>query len=367
MNKYGPVNITVTLKDEDGRPVPNQSEQLTVHFKDESIASNIKFAEDPSNNIYVLTYTAKKREMHSLSVSWKGIPLDEITIRVKVRDYSAIEKPLQEPITKYGKENKMDLTCPHLMVVGPNDELIVQDCHVKTLVVFDDELKFSHMIAVDEPPPTGLAVSNGYLYVSTDHAIKKLKMNGELVLKFGTKGSEDGQFQSPRGLCLTKYGLLYVCDKDNHRIQIFEENNFKFLHSFGKFGKLPGLFNEPYDLTFNNNEDLLFITDCGNHRIQLYTPSGQVLKSCFGNLTAFPGKLRHPTGICYTPDHHILVCSSNSHCMLIFKDNESCVNKVAIEGTKSSKQEFLDPVGVVMKNDGRIIVAGCKSNKLVVF
>ena len=216
MSKYGPVKVTVILKDEDGRPVPNQIEHLTVHFQDENISNNVRVEEEKSTNIYVLSYKANKRETHGLSVSWKGQCLGEITVRAKVRKYQDIKEPLQEPITKYGEQN--EITCPHLMALGPNDELIVRDCHEKSLVVFDSDLTFSHLIAVGEPAPTGLAMGKGHLYMSIDHAIKKVQMDGKLVFEFGTKGTEDGQFNSPRGLVLGKNGRLYVCDRNNHRI-----------------------------------------------------------------------------------------------------------------------------------------------------
>ena len=363
MTKYGPINVTIILKDEDGRPVPNQTEHLTVYFKDENISNNVKMEEEKSKDIYVLSYNANKRETHNLSVLWKGQHLGEITVQENIRDYLAIKEPIQEPITKYGEQNELNLNGPHLMALGPNDELIVCDCYTKTLVVFDNDLKFSRTIAVGEPPPTGLAISKECLYISTNHIIKKVRMDGEIVFKFGGHGTENGQFNSPCGLVLNKRGQLYVCDKNNHRIQVLQENQFMF--SFGRNGRLPGMFNEPYDLAFNNLEDLIFIADCSNHRIQLFTASGQFLK-LFGDLTKIPGKLHFPTGICYTPDDHVLVCSSNSHCMLIFKEDGTFVSVVAIEGV-DGEQAYADPVGVVMKNDGCIIVAGCNSNKLVPF
>ena len=278
MSKYGPVCVTIVLKDEDGRPVPNQTEHLMVHFKDETISNNVKVEEEEFKEVYTLSYNVNKRETHNLSVSWKGQHLGKITVQAKIRDYSAVKNPIHEPITNYGKQNELCLNDPHLMALGPNDELIVCDCHTKTLVVFDSDLKFSHTIAVGEPPPTGLAISKGYLYISTNHVIKKVQMDGELVFKFGGKGTENGKFNSPCGL-INKSDRLYVCDKNNHRIQVLQESHFLF--SFGKNGKHPGMFNEPHNLAFNNSEDLLFIADSGNHRIQLFTPSGQFLKVNF--------------------------------------------------------------------------------------
>ena len=108
MSKYGPVNVIVTLKDEDGRPVPNQTEHLTIRFEaEENITTNIK-KKKVCKGVYVLSYKAKKRETHKLSVSWKDKHLGEIKVRANVRQYSEIKKPLQDPITKYQWGDKLD-------------------------------------------------------------------------------------------------------------------------------------------------------------------------------------------------------------------------------------------------------------------
>ena len=187
-------------------------------------------------------------------------------------------------------------------------------------------------------------------------------MNGQFVGQFGSEGTAEGQFKGPCGLVLSQSELLFVCDSGNHRIQVLK--NELFSYTFGQNGKEPGYFNYPRDLTLNSNEDQLFITDNKNHRVQVFTPSGQFLR-IFGNFTDVPFKLQRPVGIYYTPDNHLLISSYDNHCVLIFQEDGKFVS--AIEGTYQGKERFLDSCGVVMMNNGQIVIAGSVTDKLVVF
>ena len=363
MSKYGPVKLTVTLKDKDGLYVPNQSEHLRVDFKRENFTGSVKVEETPSG-VYTLSYRLKRREAHSVSVSWKGNLLGEVEVPVNARDYSTVQETTHV-ISHHGSQNENKLDCPHLLAVGPNDEVIVRDCHIKKLVVFDRNLKFSCLIDVGESDPTGLAVSKkGHLYISDgkSNSIKKFKMSGELISKFGTEGNADGRFCSPRGIVVTQSDLVCVCDKDNHRIQVL--NDMQLYYMFGKKGEQPGYLTEPFDLALNSTEELLFISDCKNCRVQLFTLGGQFLK-LFGDFTNFPKSLLNPTGICYAPDGHVLTCISQRSRVLIFDEDGTQVS--TIEGTYKGKRRFEDPVGIVMKSNGQIVIAGCKSHNLVAF
>jgi len=148
-----------------------------------------------------------------------------------------------------------------------------------------------------------------------------------------------------------------VCDSDNHRVQVFK--NELFSYTFGQYGKDPGSFSGPHDLTLNSNEDQLFITDYYNHRVQVFTPNGQFLQ-IFGNFTNVPLKLQKPVGIHHTPDNHLLISSFKNDLVFIFKDGRFVS---AIEGIYQGKKEFSDPCGVIMMNNGQIVVA---TNKLIV-
>ena len=257
------------------------------------------------------------------------------------------------------------------MAKGLNNEVIVRNHSTRQLVIFDEQLQYSHVIGGRGNGNgkfkmiTGIAVDNkGYLYVadSSLHCIQKFTLNGQFVSQFGRYGIAEGQFNVPCGLVLSQSELLFVCDYNNHRIQVFKNEIFSC--TFGQPGKEPGCFNNPCDLTLNSNEDQLFITDSNNHRVQVFTPSGQFLR-IFGNFTDIPFKLQGLIGIYYTPDNHLLISSNDNHCVLVFEEDGRFVS--AIEGTYQGKERFINPCGVIMMDNGQIVIVSNGTNKLVVF
>ena len=45
---------------------------------------------------------------------------------------------------------------------------------------------------------------------------------GVYMTSFGREGSGEGDLKGPRGLRVDRDGLVCVCDRDNHRIQVFK-------------------------------------------------------------------------------------------------------------------------------------------------
>ena len=67
---------------------------------------------------------------------------------------------------------------------------------------------------------------------------------------------------------MNKAGHLLVCDKMNHRIQVFELSG-KFIAKFGEKGSDLGQFNEPMS-TAVLSDGRIVVSDFSNHRIQIF-------------------------------------------------------------------------------------------------
>lgn len=93
--------------------------------------------------------------------------------------------------------------------------------------------------------------------------------SGALVRSFGKKGKDKGMFNVPRAVATDKQDRIYVLDSLNHRIQIFASSG-DWLYTYGELGSDPGQFVGPSDLAIDNDNNLLFVADKGNRRIQVF-------------------------------------------------------------------------------------------------
>ena len=73
--------------------------------------------------------------------------------------------------------------------------------------------------------PTNLAVGpKGDLYVSDGYGncrVHQFSPTGALKRSWGVSGKGPGQFHLPHGIAIDRDGRVYVCDRENDRIQIF--------------------------------------------------------------------------------------------------------------------------------------------------
>ena len=69
--------------------------------------------------------------------------------------------------------------------------------------------------------PTGLHITDKYVYVSDNHRIVVYETSGQFVTSFGRYGQKEGEFWSPRCITSRADGFICVCDGVNNRVQIF--------------------------------------------------------------------------------------------------------------------------------------------------
>lgn len=102
--------------------------------------------------------------------------------------------------------------------------------------------------------------------------------SGILIAGTGSAGSDSMSLQSPVGLFLDEANsLLYVADKDNHRIQLFNltgsppYNGTTIAGGNGNGASSDQLY-QPMDVWVSKKNGAVYIADSSNHRIQCWSP-----------------------------------------------------------------------------------------------
>ena len=97
-----------------------------------------------------------------------------------------------------------------------------------------------------DQPNDVLVAPNGDIFVGDGHPangnnrIVKFSSDGTYLMEWGETGSEPGQFRTPHALAMDSQGLLYVGDRSNRRIQVFEQDG-TFVRDFYHFGRASGV------------------------------------------------------------------------------------------------------------------------------
>ncbi|KAM0735482.1 E3 ubiquitin-protein ligase TRIM71 [Formica fusca] len=232
--------------------------------------------------------------------------------------------------------------------------------------------------------PWGLTCDNEGNIIISDRSNNRIQIyrdNGTLVRKFGSYGNGPCQFNRPAGIAVDSRRRLIVVDKDNHRIQILTMEG-EFLRSFGEHGEKQGQFCYPWDVAVNTACEIA-VTDTRNHRVQLFSAEGIPLRM-FGGQPHLLRYLDSPRGICFNQEGKLIVTDFNNHHLLIIEHNMTDMRILKCEKElKGKKQDgsgengdgqteenapaFQRPQGVIVADDGSILVADSRHNSIKAF
>lgn len=79
---------------------------------------------------------------------------------------------------------------------------------------------FRQVTDVTWDPQGNTYISDGYI----NSRVAKVDPNGKWLMSFGEPGSGPGQFSTPHSIAADNEGHIYVADRGNARIQVFDEN-----------------------------------------------------------------------------------------------------------------------------------------------
>ena len=140
---------------------------------------------------------------------------------------------------------------------------------------------FPHGLAVDKDGNLWLADGQGAS--GKGHQVFKYSPDGRLLLtlgRAGVAGEGPDTFNMPADIAVAPSGDVFVSDghnplETNMRIMKFSSTGV-FIKSWGKKGSAPGDLNDPHSIAFDS-KGRLFVADRLNDRIQIFDQDGRVL------------------------------------------------------------------------------------------
>ena len=165
--------------------------------------------------------------------------------------------------------------------------------------------------------PTHMAVSarSGDIFVSDgygNNAIHRFSNDGKLLASWGTHGTEPVEFQCPHNLCVDEDEYVYVADRENNRVQVFDG-----------MGRLEAIWRD------------------------IYRPSG----ICYDKGLIYIGELLH--------DPHPLLadCTELGHRLSIYDKQGNRLARLGSKVEGDGPGEFIAPHGVTVDSQGNVYIA----------
>ncbi len=207
----------------------------------------------------------------------------------------------------------------HGITMNPDDTMFCTDDgdHTVRKCTLDGKVLFTLGIS-GQPAPfmsgdpfnrcTHVAVDprNGDFYVTDGYGnarVHKYSPDGNHLFSWGESGTGPGEFNIAHNVCTDRDGWVYVSDRENHRVQIFDSN--------GKFETQWTNMARPCGLYINQETGLVYVGELGaaiganlaatglGPRISIYNTSGNVIARLGNQGEGFEtGKFVAPHGVC---------------------------------------------------------------------
>ena len=264
------------------------------------------------------------------SSSWPRLPesivLHEtpgVAVDAKDRVYALTRNP-QTPVLVFEPDGRFITTWgkgvfgarTHGILVGPDGMIYATDDGTHTVTKWSPEGQLLMTIGTPNQPaprwsglpfcrPTQAAVSSksGDIFISDGYAnarVHKYAPDGSHLLSWGEPGIDPGQFMIPHNIAIDANDMVYVADREAHRVQVFDTN-----------GKLQAIWqnvHRPCGLTVGPDGNIYIgelngvglVEDCPGygHRLSIYSPAGTLLGR-YGSAEegSGPGQFIAPHGI----------------------------------------------------------------------
>src|SRR5262249_36187837 len=236
------------------------------------------------------------------------------------------------------------------VAVNPHGHIYVFHRGKHPLMEFDETGKFLRSIADD------LFVSAHMVRVDSDdniwttdvgsHVVLKRNPEGRVLLAFGRMripGDDTGHFNQPTDVAFDNAGNIYITDGyGNSRVLKFDKSGV-LVGGWGMKGSRPGQFDLPHTIAVDG--DRVYVGDRDNERIQIFDTNGRFVSEW--------KPVGHAFGFFGTPDHLIYECDAIAGKILKIDRDGKILGSFELPPTG----RHLDGHEICIDKDGSIFVA----------
>ncbi|MCH8064186.1 MAG: hypothetical protein IH861_16990 [Chloroflexi bacterium] len=204
-------------------------------------------------------------------------------------------------------------TNPHSIHIGPDGNIFLADRDAHVILKYSPDEKLLLTLGTRDSPsdtgytledrvvkraagpfnlPTGIATNDeGDIFIADGYGnarVHKYSSTGALITSWGAPGSANPvDFHLPHGIALDNEGRLLVCDRENHRIQAFDQE--------GEFLFMRRGFQQPTDVAVGP-DGTIYVSEL-QHRLTIMDGDGKILARWGDESSHEPGQFVAPHGI----------------------------------------------------------------------
>nr|AIF12243.1 tripartite motif-containing protein 71 (TRIM71) [uncultured marine thaumarchaeote KM3_54_H01]AIF12325.1 tripartite motif-containing protein 71 (TRIM71) [uncultured marine thaumarchaeote KM3_55_A12] len=207
--------------------------------------------------------------------------------------------------------------------------------------------------------PTSIEIIDEKIFVAYgfQDEIQVFDLDGNYLWKFGSSGTQAGEFNMPHRLSAVN-NELFVADSENHRIQVFDTDG-NFLRQFGTHGDYVGQLNHPIDVHAYDSQ--IFVADSARASILVFDLNGKFMREFEVNQNV--SDISTPYGV-FVYDNLIFVSDVGDFSVKVFDLDGNLVKKFGQHGDRYG--EFKFPLYTV--TDGKkIFVSDAYNYRIQIF
>lgn len=263
------------------------------------------------------------------------------------------------------------------VAVDSKDNVYVFNRGQHPVIVFDREGNFlrSWGEGIFTEEAHGIeAGPDGHIYCvdNSHHAVKKYTQEGKLLLTIGKEGQAAAKwsgvpFNRPTDVAVSpSTGDLYITDGyGNARVHRFTPEGQHIL-SWGQPGGEPGEFQQPHNLVIDKDENI-YVADRGNSRVQVFDKNG--------GLQGIWHDVYRAAAICLDPEGNFIIgemagpafmgdCPGLGHRMCVYNSEGQRLTRFGAAEEGEEPGQFIDPHGVAVDSRGDVYVAEVSQHRM---